>query len=142
MMDSLLTPHSVHDTFLSTVIALRHVIINALMTKIDSTADTEMLHRVQGYCVDIFDELILSKYQDVLRCIPPEECSTRTVLNYLISSIGSSELLPNIKERYKNKLSEEEFNMLIKLIDSVSEHLSRISEEFLKLTNVNSKIKE
>ena len=143
MMDSLSTQHSVHDTFLSTLIMLRRIIINTLMTKIDgTTTDVEMLHRVQEYCVDIFDELNLSKYQAVRRFIPREKCSTRIILTYLISSIGSSELLPNIKERYKNKLSEKEFDMLNNLIDSVSEHLSRISKEFLMSANENLKIKE
>ena len=46
------------------------------------------------------------------------------------------------KERYKNKLSEKEFDMLNNLIDSVSEHLSSISKEFLMSTNENLKIKE
>lgn len=143
MMDSLSTQHSVHDTFLSTLSMLRHIIINTLMTKIDgTTTDVEMLHRVQEYCVDIFDELNLSKYQAVRRFISREKCSTRTILTYLISNIGSSELLPNIKERYKNKLSEKEFDMLNNLIDSVSEHLSKISKEFLMSTKENLKIKE
>lgn len=143
MMDSLSTQHSVHDTFLSTLSMLRHIIINTLMTKTDgTTTDVEMLHRVQEYCVDIFDELNLSKYQAVRRFVPREKCSTRTILTYLISNIGSSELLPNIKERYKNKLPEKEFDMLNNLIDSVSEHLSSISKEFLMPTNENLKIKE
>lgn len=137
-----------YDKFHELYVALiKHIVINISVTKNDGTAvDTEMLHRVQECCVDMFDELNLSKYQDALDNIPYHEFSTLAVLTYTISSIGDDELLPTIKERYKDKLSEEEFEILNELFDSVSGYLSNalsLSCKFLMSTNdLNLEIKE
>lgn len=121
------------------ITVIKYIICSITLTRADGTAvDAEMLHRVQEYCLAVFDELNSSKYQDALNNTPYAEQSTLAVLTYTLSSIDNNELLPYIKEKYKDKLTEEEFNMLSELFDSVSEHLSGVlslSCKFLMSTN-------
>lgn len=125
-----------HELYITII---RHIIYNIETTRIDGTAvDEEMLHRIQEYCLAIFDELNLSKYQNALDNIPYPEQSSLPVLTYTLSNIGDSELLSIIKDRYKDKLSEEEFDMLDGLSESVYETLSSAlsaSCKFLMSTN-------
>lgn len=125
-----------HELYMTVI---RHIICNTKITRIDNgTVDEEMLHRVQEYCLAGFDELNLSKYQDALDNVPYAEQSALVVLPYTLSNIGDSELLSIIKDRYKGTLSEEEFDMLCGLSESVYETLSSAlsaSCKFLMSTN-------
>ena len=116
-----------HELYIAVI---KHIICKIKLTSTDGTVvDAETLHRVQEYCLDAFDELNRAKYeeyQDELKNPPDAELSVLAVLTYTLSSVDDSELIPVIQEKYKAKLTEEEFNMLDALFDSVSEQLYRI----------------
>jgi len=116
-----------HELYIAVI---KHIIGKIKLTSTDGTVvDAETLHRVQEYCLDVFDELNRAKYeeyQDALKNPPDAELSVPAVLTYTLSSVDDSELIPVIQEKYKAKLPEEEFNMLGALFDSVSEQLYRI----------------
>ena len=124
-----------HELYITVI---RHIISSIMITKADGTSiDAEMLHRVQEYCLTAFDELNSCRYQRMLG-LSDTELSPLAGLTYSISSIADSELLPVIKEKYKDMLTEEEFNMLGELFDKVSEQLSgflSLSCKFLRITN-------
>ena len=121
------------------IAVIKHIISSITLTRDDGAAvDIEMLHRAQECCLEAFDELNLSKYQDALNSTPYAERSVLAVLTYTLSSIGDNELLPVIQEKYKNKLTEDEFHMLGALFDTVSAQLYGIlssSCKFLVSTN-------
>ena len=106
------------------IAVIKHIICKITLTRDDGVAvDTETLHRVQEYCLAAFDDLNYCLYQRALDKMSSER-SPLAVLTYTLSSIDDDELIPVIQEKYKNKLSEEEFHMLGALFDTVSEQLS------------------
>lgn len=128
------------------VALIRHIICSITLTGADGKAvDTEMLQRVQECCLTMFDELNYSRYQQMLHDIAGIELDKLDLtarlmggLTYSLSSMADHELLPAIKEKYKDMLTEEEFNMLDKLFGIVSERLSTflsLSCKCLKITN-------
>lgn len=99
--------------------------------------DMERFHRAQGYCLVAYDEFISSKYQAALTKVSVER-SPLTVLTYTLSSINSSSLIPAIQDKYENKLSEDEFEMLGALFDTVSDQLSEFLSSSCKfLISIN-----
>lgn len=128
-----------YDKFHEFYIAvIKHIICSITLTRDDGAAvDVEMLHRAQECCLEAFDELNHRLYVRAQDRMSSErmyystldkmssERSPLAVLTYTLSSIDDDELIPVIQEKYKNKLSEEEFHMLGALFDTVSEQLSR-----------------
>lgn len=121
------------------IAVIKHIICKITLTRTDDVAvDTEMLHRVQEYCLAAFDELNSAKYEDALNNTPYAEQSALAVLTYTVSSMDDDKLLSIIQEKYKTKLNEEEFHMLGALFDTVSQQLYGIlssSCKFLVSTN-------
>ena len=124
MIDSV-SSNELYDKFHEFYIAvIKHIIRSITLSRDDDVAvDMERFHRAQEYCLEAFDELNLSKYQDALNSTPYAERSVLAVLTYTLSSIDDDELLPVIQEKYKNKLTEDEFHMLGALFDTVSAQL-------------------
>ena len=136
MIDSI-SSKELFDKFHEFYIAvIKHIICSIRLTRDDGAAvDVEMLHRAQECCLAAFDELNYCLY---VRAQDKCDRSPLAVLTYTLSSIDDDELIPVIQEKYKNKLSEEEFHMLGALFDTVSEQLSGFlssSCKFLVSTN-------
>ena len=128
-----------YDKFHEFYIAvIKHIICSIRLSRDDGAAvDEEMLHHAQECCLAAFDELNYCMYYRALDRMSSER-SPLAVLTYTLSSIDDDELIPVIQEKYKNKLSEEEFHMLGALFDTVSEQLSGFlssSCKFLVSTN-------
>ena len=128
-----------YDKFHEFYIAvIKHIICSIRLSRDDGApVDMEMLHHAQECCLAAFDELNYCMYYRALDRMSSER-SPLAVLTYTLSSIDDDELIPIIQEKYKNKLSEEEFHMLGALFDTVSEQLSRYlssSCKFLVSTN-------
>ena len=136
MIDSV-SSKELYDKFHEFYIAvIKHIICSITLTRDDGAAvDMEMLHRAQECCLEAFDELNYCRY---VRAQDKCDSSPLAILSYTLSSIDDDELIPVIQEKYKNKLSEEEFHMLGALFDTVSEQLSGFlssSCKFLVSTN-------
>ena len=151
MIDSV-SNKELYDKFHEFYIAvIKHIICSIRLSRDDGApVDMEMLHRAQECCLEAFDELNYCMYYRALDRMSSErmyystldkmssERSPLAVLTYTLSSIDDDELIPVIQEKYKNKLSEEEFHMLGALFDTVSEQLSGFlssSCKFLVSTN-------
>ena len=110
-----------HELYIAVI---KHIISKITLSRTDGvTIDEETLHHVQECCLAAFDELNRAKYEDALNNTPYAERSVLALLTYTLSNVDDSELLPVIQEKYKAKLTEEEFNMLGGLFNSVSEQL-------------------
>ena len=110
-----------HELYIAVI---KHIICSIKVDRDDGVAvDVEMLHRVQEHCLAAFDELNRAKYEDALNNIPYAEQSVLALLTYTISSKDDDKFLPFIQEKYKAKLTEEEFYMLGALFDSVCHRL-------------------
>ena len=110
-----------HELYIAVI---KHIISKITLSRTDgATVDEETLHHVQECCLAAFDELNHAKYEDALNNTPYAERSVLAVLTYTISSKDDDKFLPFIQEKYKAKLTEEEFHMLGALFDSVSEQL-------------------
>jgi len=104
------------------IAVIKHIICSIKLTRDDGApVDMEMLHHAQECCLAAFDELNYCLY---VRAQDKCDRNPLTILTYTLSSIDDDELIPVIQEKYKNKLSEEEFHMLGALFDTVSEQLS------------------
>lgn len=120
------------------IAVIKHIIRSITLSRDDGVAvDMERFHRAQEYCLAAYDEFISSKYQAALNKVSAER-NPLAVLTYTLSSINDDELIPPIQDKYENKLSEDEFEMLGALFDTVSERLSEFlssSCKFLISTN-------
>ena len=120
------------------IAVIKHIICSITLTRDDGVAvDMERFHRAQEYCLAAYDEFIVSKYQAALNKVSVER-NPLAVLTHTLSSINDDELIPPIQDKYENKLSEDEFEMLGALFDTVSEQLSKFlssSCKFLISTN-------
>ena len=129
-----------HELYIAVI---GHIICNITITKKDGTAvNEETLQRVQECCLAAFDELNTARHQHALskfKLVNLEpHISSLAVLAHTLSSVDDGELLPAIQKKYKDKLSEEEFNILGGLCNSVSDHLSgllSLSCKFLVATH-------
>lgn len=136
MIDSV-SSKELYDKFHEFYIAvIKHIICSIRLSRDDGApVDMEMLHHAQECCLAAFDELNYCLY---VRAQDKCDGSPLAILTYTLSSIDDDELIPVIQEKYKNKLSEEEFHMLGALFDTVSEQLSGFlssSCKFLVSTN-------
>lgn len=113
------------------VAVVRLIICNTTLTEEDgSTVDPEMLHRTQERCIAVYEELHAARYQYTLNAVPDVDFRTRPLpaLTFTLSCINDDELLPAIKDRYKDILPEEEFDLLGALFDTVADQIEQALE--------------